>query len=115
MKGYQFLILLISINFIFSDYCDGDEPDRPTKAEDCSSHKKDGGYCCLVKGVEHKDSVSCQPFGPNSYKYIVDKVKFFHKCFFRLGADCVENKDFSIDCKSYYLAFSSLTLLFLFL
>ena len=113
MKGYQFLVLLISINFILSGYCDSTVPEKPNKAEDCSSKKKDGGYCCLIKD---KEGNNCGGLGPNQYKHIVDYVKYMRKCYPNDdGKDCSENKDYSIDCKSYYLVFSSLILLLLFL
>ena len=47
--------------------------EKPDKAEDCSSKKKYGGYCCLVKSKGKND---CVGFGPNECKYIVDLVKY---------------------------------------
>jgi hypothetical protein len=48
-----------------SYYCDNSRPISPTKAEEFSSHKKDGGYCCFWK---IKDETMCFPVGPYKYK-----------------------------------------------
>ena len=113
MKIYQSIIILILVSYIYTvDYCDGKETTPPTKAEDCTSHKANGGYCCFIKS---KKGNSCGEYGTKSYKYIKDFVKLNKKCNMELGDDCEEDKDYSIDCKSSYLVLSLLSLILLFL
>lgn len=114
MKVYQTLTFLLLINFICSkNYCLNDPP-SPSKTEDCSSKKNDGGYCCFVKG---RAGNTCGEFGPESYKHIPELVKYYKKCYPKQGDsdDCEEYKDYSIDCNSSYLVFSLLSFLLLFL
>jgi hypothetical protein len=115
MKFYQAITILILISYIYAaSYCDTNAPapGSPTKAEDCSSHKANSGYCCLVK---EKSGNLCSGLGPNEYKYVKDYVKYSKKCYPKLDGDCEEYKDFSIDCKSSYLVLSLFSLILLFL
>ena len=115
MNRYHSFILLILITFIYSkDYCDSTKITQPpTKAEDCNKGNHDGGYCCFIKG---RSTNYCQEFGPNEYKYISDQVKYGKKCTRTTdGDDCDKFDDFSIDCKSSYLVFSTLMIILLFL
>ena len=115
MKVYQTLAFLLLINYIICDknYCKG-APSDPTKADDCTSKKNDGGYCCFVK---YRDSKECEAYGPERYKHIVQYAKYLKKCHPKKDDDddCEEYKDFSIECSSSYLIFSLLSLLILFL
>ncbi len=118
MKGYHALILLVLITYIYSAYsdkyyCDSTKYNNPTKADDCKAGNHDGGYCCFVKSKLYS---RCRGFSPNEYKTIVDQVKIGKKCDLAslTDDDCSENEDYSIDCKSSYLAFGSLALLLLF-
>ena len=114
MKICQFLAFLILINFIIcqNSYCNN-PPQSPTKADDCTSKKDNGGYCCLAKAI---GGTGCIPVSPNRYKAIPEYVKFSKKCDGSgNGNDCVEYKDYSIDCISSYLAYSILSLILLFL
>ena len=112
MKIYQAISILILVSYIYTtDYCDS-YPNSPSKAEDCTSHKANGGYCCFIKS---KSGNSCGENGPKSYKYIKDFVKLYKKCNIGIGDDCEEDKDYSIDCKSSYLVLSLLSFILLFL
>jgi hypothetical protein len=112
MKIYQAITILILVSYIYTvDYCEN-EVSPPTKVEDCTSHKANGGYCCFVKS---KGGDFCDEFGPKSYKYISDYAKLGKKCNRALGDDCEEDKDYSIDCKSSYLVLSLLSFILLFL
>jgi hypothetical protein len=113
MKIYQAITLLILITYIYStSYSDSNAATSPTKAEDCTSHKANGGYCCFVKS---KVGNYCNDYGPNQYKYIKDYVKLGKKCSTSTNGDCEEYKDYSIECKSSYLVLSLLSLILLFL
>ena len=116
MKSYKGLILLLLICSIYSkDYCDWEKEAtlKPSKLEDCTANKKNDGYCCYAKT---KRGNSCADFSPQSYKAIVYSVKAGKICDYdKNSEDCVENEDYSIDCKSNYLVFSSLLLVLLFL
>jgi hypothetical protein len=114
MKFYQAITILILISYVFTDtsYCDNGKPTSPSKAEDCNSHKTNGGYCCLVKSSKEN---KCSGLGPNEYKAIKEMVKLYKKCNYDIGDDCGEDKDYSIDCKSSYLVLSLLSLIILFL
>jgi hypothetical protein len=113
MKIYQAITILILISYIYSaSYCDSKAPTSPNKAEDCTSHKENGGYCCFVKS---KLGNYCNDYGPNQYKYIKDYVKLGKKCSTSTNGDCEEYKDYSIECKSSYLVLSLLSLILLFL
>jgi hypothetical protein len=114
MKIYQVITLLILITYIYStSYCGSSAlTSTPTKAEDCTSHKANGGYCCFVKS---KLGNYCDDYGPNQYKYIKDYAKLGKKCSPSSNGDCEEYKDYSIECKSSYLVLSLLSLILLFL
>jgi len=113
MKIYQAIIILILVSYISTNsYCDGKETTPPTKAEDCTNHKANGGYCCFVKS---KGGNECEGYGPKGIKYVKDFAKIYKKCNFEVGDDCEEDKDYSIDCKSSYLVLSLLSLILLFL
>ena len=114
MKIYQAITILILISYIYASYCDNDAFTKtPTKAEDCTSHKANGGYCCFVKA---KAGNYCSGHGPNEYKYVKDYVKLGKKCHpSATSGDCEEYKDYSIDCKSSYLVLSLLSLILLFI
>ena len=87
------IIILISYIYVVS-YCEN-EPNTPTKADDCSSHQANGGYCCFAK---YKAGNICQGFGTNKYKYLKDYAKYIKKCYpTSEHDDCEEYKDFSID------------------
>ena len=113
MKIYQaFILLILTSIYSAKDYCDpSKDTSNPSKAEDCNKANHDGGYCCFV---QRKDSKICGEFGPNQYKYIPDMVKFNKKCY-DSGDDCEKYDDYSIDCNSSYLVFSSLMIILLFL
>ena len=115
MKTYQTFILLILISYIYSRkyYCDYTKTEAsPTKAEDCNKANINDGHCCFIKG---KSSNGCGSYGPKAYKYIPDQVKFTKKCYDNDEDDCIEFDDYSIDCKSSYLVFSSIMIILLFL
>ena len=114
MKIYQAITILILVSYIYSSYCDGSQPTSPTKADDCNSHKANGGYCCFVKS---KKENGCNGYSANEYKAIKEMVKLNKKCNYDLGNkdDCEEDKDYSIDCKSSYLVLSLLSLILLLL
>ena len=116
MKSYKILILLLLVSFIYSkEYCDHEKEavQKPSKAQDCNDNKKNGGYCCYIKS---KDGNFCNDVSPNRYKTVVYSVKIGKMCDYDgKSEDCVENDDYSIDCKSNYIVFSSLLLILLFL
>ena len=115
MKTYQTFILLILISYIYSrkSYCDYTKTESsPSKAEDCSKGTENGGHCCFIK---RKSDNVCGGFGPNEYKYIPDTVKLNKKCYDNDEDDCIKFDDYSIDCKSSYLVFSSIMIILLFL
>jgi hypothetical protein len=113
MKIYQAITILILISYIYASYCDNSAVSSPTKAEDCTSHKANGGYCCFVKA---RGGNYCNDYGPNEFKYVKDYVKLGKKCHpSATSNDCEEYKDYSIDCKSSYLVLSLLSLILLFI
>jgi len=111
MKIYQAITILILISYIYTEFCDSNWS-NPTKTEDCTNHKVNGGYCCFIKT---KNGNTCSGYGPKSYKYIKDYVKLGKKCSEGTDDDCVEDDSYSIDCKSSYLVLSLLSLILLFL
>ena len=116
MKSYKILILLLLVSFIYSkSYCDYEKEAalKPSKAEDCNANKKDDGYCCYMKS---KRGNFCVGYSQKRYKTVVYSVQIGRICDDDDNSeDCVENDDFSIDCKSNYIVFSSLLLILLFL
>ena len=112
MKIYQAITILILVSYIYNDYCDGSQVRPPTKAEDCTNHKANGGYCCFMKS---KGGNNCVSYGPKGIKIVKDLVKAYKKCNLSVGDDCEEDKDFSIECKSSYLVLSLLSLILLLL
>ena len=114
MKIFQAISILILVSYYTAQYCDS-YPDSPSKAEDCNSHKANGGYCCLVKSNSKNE---CVGYSTNEYKAIKEMVKFNKKCNYKKSKnddDCEEDKDYSIDCKSSYLVLSLLSLILLLL
>jgi hypothetical protein len=112
MKIYQAILISILISYIYTAYCDN-APQSPTKAEDCNNHKANGGHCCFIKS---KGGNECSGYGPNAFKYVKDYAKLGKKCTDVSGSDdCVEDKDYSIECKSSYLVLSLLSFILLFL
>jgi len=117
MKIYQSITILILVSYVYTKYCDASKPENPTKTDDCTSHKANDGYCCFEKS---KGGNYCAGYGPKAYKAIKEFVKLNKKCNIDLAEDegsddCVEDKDYSIDCKSSYLVLSLLSLILLFL
>jgi len=114
MKFYQVISLLILVSYIYTaQYCNS-YPNSPSKAEDCNSLKANGGYCCLVKSNSKNE---CTGYSTTEYKAIKEMVKLYKKCNYdkKEDGDCVEDKDYSIDCKSSYLVLSLLSLILLLL
>ena len=117
MKIYQIIILLILVGYIYLDdsiYCNGSEPNAPSKAEDCSIYSTKGGHCCFIHSI---NGDFCYGFGPRPYRAISEIVKSQKKCNSDMSdyGYCLKDKNYSIDCKSSYLALSSLLLILLIL
>ena len=112
MKTLYVLLVLTLIAQCLSTKC-GDLTQQPSKAEDCNANKKDDGYCCYMKS---KRGNFCVGYSPKEYKTVVYYVQIGRICDDDgKSEDCVENDDYSIDCKSNYIVFSSLLLILLFL
>ena len=104
-------LFLIFSKIIFCEYyCDG-ETSEPN-VENCKKLKKGDGYCCYTEAPKSSESKFCQSISKYEYDNIKDYVKFMKK----FGGDEgeTEDKDAKIDCKSFYLKFSSIILLLLF-
>lgn len=106
MKFYQIILFVSLILYIYSEdkECGGDA----SSAKDCKDLKVEEGYhCCYVKGKQNNKEVSmCIPVSQAHY----DKIKDYIKELKDGGAEVKK-----LDCKSYYLKFSILSFILLFL
>ena len=129
MKFKHFiLIAIIAIIFCEGDddnYNDNDNYDEDSpfcdqvkignsqpSADVCKKAKKGNGYCCYMKAPK-SGLKGCSSFSKYQYDNIDVLVKYCKK--FGVEDDETEDKDFSIDCKSFYIGTCSLLLILFFL
>ena len=106
MKFIQIISLLYLISFTYQS-CDGHTSKDDCKTDNLSQGEKDAGaeYCCFEKdanSASRKDGY-CVPLTKYQYKHIKDYIKRE-----LIGG---AHEDYSIDCKSFYLQISLLSLL----
>ena len=106
MKFIQIIALLYLISFTYQE-CYGKEKKDDCKADNLSDDEKEEGgeYCCFMKNAyssSFKDG-HCIALTKYQYKHINDYIKSE----LLNGA----HEDISIDCKSFYLEISLLSLL----
>ena len=106
MKIIQVIALLYLISFTYQDCSDYSQKDD-CKSNNLSQDEKDEGaeYCCFKKDAYssvYKDG-HCKPLTKYQYKHIKDYIK----------TDLLagSHEDTSIDCKSFYLEISLISLL----
>ena len=109
MKYIQIIALLYLISFTYQ-YCERQTSKDECKTSNLDQTEKDSGaeYCCFLKDANDankKDGI-CTTLTKYQYEHIKDFIKAA-----RLNG---AHDDYSIDCKSFYLEISILSL-FLFL
>lgn len=123
MKPYFIILLILLSYFIYcqDDYCG--YKDEPKKASECHNLKVTGmsdfykeneetaKYCCYFSyNVDSKDGASCVPLSEASYNDIKNVMKDIEKLYKEH-----DGKAKKLDCNSYYLKMSLLSLVLLFL
>ena len=97
--------------------CDDDEYCKTyindPSVENCKNQKTGDGYCCYIETPKSKVKKDCISLSKYKYDNIGDYVKLWKK--FGGDDENTEDKDVKIDCKSFYLQFSSIILLLFFL
>ena len=93
---------------IYSDYCG--TTTNPSDRKDCDKLDKVTGfpYCCFIKSKDKSgnEGTACIPVSQNDY----DNIKDYKKSLENLGGTVKK-----IDCKSFYIEFSLLSLILLLL
>ena len=106
MKFIQIISLLYLISFTYQS-CRGHTAKDDCKTDNLSQGEKDDGaeYCCFEKdaNVASKKDGNCVPLTKYQYKHIKDYIK--------RELITGSHEDYSIDCKSFYLEISLLSLL----
>ena len=103
---YQITILLVSILYIYSDDCISVNPSGKSDCHD-KSDKSGSSFCCYYKiKVNGQTSTTCLPLT----KEVKEKIKDYIKTAKNTGVE-VE----SLDCKSSFIGFGLLSLIFLLL
>lgn len=110
MKFIHTLAFLLLIGYIICDTCYSDSP----SVDNCKKINVDGGHCCYYESPKRTTySKGCTSI--TNYQY--DNIKTYAKYAKTFGGDNgeTEDKDAKIDCKSFYLQFTSIILILLLL
>ena len=116
MKIYQLLLILLIINYIYSESVSCSNTHNPTQ-ERCKAAlypedlERGYKYCCFVRYKElgdNEEKTECEPITEYQYKNIDEYVKFYK--LFEIKSD-----DFNIECGSNFFKFSFLSLILLLL
>ena len=114
MKFIHTLAFLLLIECII---CQGSNPcyseTNPSK-DNCKKITVEGGHCCYFEAPKSNDHPKgCTPIT----NYVYDNIKTYAKYMKTFGGDDgeTEDKKAKIECKSFYLQFTSIILILLFL
>ena len=112
MKSVHVFILLILITYIACD-CKYTVSPSDASVDKCKSDNDGNGYCCYMETPKKTIKKKCEDISKYTYEHIkvyIEEEKVF-------GGDDYKTKDedVKIDCKSYYLQFSLIILMLLFL
>lgn len=112
MKSVHAFILLLLITYI-ACYCKGGVSNSDASVDKCKSDNEGDGYCCYVETPKSNPSKSCEDIT----KYQYDHIKVYVEGYKVFGGDDgkTKDKDAKIDCNSYYLQYSLIILILLFL
>jgi hypothetical protein len=110
MKSVHAFVLLLLIAYIT---CDCKDSVTDPSVDNCKNNNDGNGYCCYMETPKKTNKKRCKDITKYEYDHIKDYIEF-KKVF---GGDNEETKDddVKIDCKSYYLQFSLIILILLFL
>ena len=112
MKFIHILAFLFLIGYIICDSAACMNEGNPSK-DNCNKITVDGGHCCYYETPKSSTSKGCVPLS----KYYYDNIKTYAKYMKTFGGDDgdVEDKKAKIECKSFYLEFTSIILILLLL
>ena len=113
MKFIHTLAFLLLIGYIICDQTSCYAEGNPS-VDICKKINVDGGHCCYYETPKTTtDPKGC--ISITNYQY--DNIKTFVKSYQTFGGDNreTEDKDAKIDCKSFYLQFTSIILILLLL
>ena len=110
MKFIHILAFLLLIGYIICDACEAEA--NPSK-DNCKKITVEGGHCCYYEAPKSSRSKGCTSLS----KYYYDNIKTYAKYMKTFGGDDgdVEDKKAKIECKSFYLEFTSIILILLLL
>ena len=109
MKTFQLICILYLFIYTYQQQCSKSNVQKADcKKEDLSTIEKEEKkeYCCFYK---NGDSTACTGLTKYQYDHIKDWVKYK-----KLTSHTIKD-DAEIDCKSFYLEFNILVLLFILL
>ena len=113
MKFIHTLAFLLLIGYIICDQTSCYAEGNPS-VDNCKKINVDGGHCCYYEAPKTTSSPKgCFPI--TNYQY--DNIKTLVKSYQTFGGDNgeTEDKDAKLDCKSFYLQFTSIILILLLL
>jgi hypothetical protein len=113
MKFIHTLAFLLLIGYIICDETTCRTEANPT-VDNCKKINVDGGHCCYYESPKRTTySKGCTSI--TNYEY--DNIKTYAKYEQTFGGDNkeTEDKDAKIDCKSFFLQFTSIILILLLL
>jgi hypothetical protein len=111
MKFIHTLAFLLLIGYIICDTC---SDESSPNVDNCKKINVDGGHCCYYETPKNtRDSKGCTSI--TNYEY--DNIKVYAEYMKTFGGSKgdTEDKDAKIDCKSFYLQFTSIILILLLL
>ena len=111
MKFIHTLAFLLLIGYIICDACKAEA--NPSK-DNCKKITVEGGHCCYYEAPKSNN----HPKGCTSItNYMYDNIKTYAKYMKTFGGDDgeTEDKKAKINCKSFYLEFTSIILILLLL
>ena len=110
MKFIHTLAFILLIGYIICDAC---ESEASPSVDNCKKITVQGGHCCYYEAPKRSISKGC--YSITNYMY--DNIKTYAKYMKTFGGDDEETEDkkAKIDCKSFYLQFTSIILILLLL
>ena len=112
MKSVHLFILLLLVVYI-DCACKGGVSNSDASVDKCKSDNDGNGYCCFMETPKKTNKKKCEDLTKYEYDHI--KVYIDYEKVFGGDDGKTKDKDVKIDCKSYYLQFSLIILILLFL
>ena len=113
MKALYFVLVLALLSLAYSRSCDEGTAEKAKECNEATFDKTQYHRCCFVeskgtKDGQDKDVKNCIPLPKQDFDNIKDTVKKLEK---NMEDDNYKSIKVTIDCKSNYIALSTLSLL----